>query len=219
MAKANAIVLSSGGLHSLVTAGLGAREFRIGMIHLKDGRAAWKQSLDAFEKQVAHFKPLKHWVVEAGYLRQMALPPELGGMSSSVSGDGQAGLIPLRELQMLSIAAGFALQIRASTILWGVQYDQKNTDALAKNVELLQIMNQLLELMSPEHPMVIKTPLMGLEDQQVLELGHQMGVQFNLSWTCQMAGTTAPCMGCPTCARRIKMFRVAQLSDPLMGKK
>jgi len=219
MAKANAIVLSSGGLHSLVTAGLGNREFRISMVHLKDNRPAAKQAADAFEKQVAHFKPLKSWMVEAGYLRQMALPPEYGASGTSSSSDSQANLIPLRELQLLTVAAGFAQQIRATTILWGVQFDQKATDAIARVVELQQLMNQVLELMSAESPIVIKTPLMGLEDSQVIELGYQMGLSFNLSWTCQMPGTETPCMSCPACAKRIRSFRAAQLTDTLMTKK
>jgi 7-cyano-7-deazaguanine synthase len=218
MAKPNAIVLSSGGLHSLVTAGLAAREFRVGMVHLKDGRPAAKQAADAFERQVAHFKPLKFWTVDAAYLRQMALAPELGTGTSSGS-DSQASLIPLRELQFLSVAAGFAQQIRATAILWGVHHDQRATDALARNVELVQLMNQFLELMHPENPITIKTPLMGLEDAQVLELGFQMGLPFNLAWSCQMPNAGNPCMSCPACAKRIRTFRAAQLADPLISKK
>jgi 7-cyano-7-deazaguanine synthase len=218
MAKSNAIVLSSGGLHSLVTAGLAGREFRISMVHLKDGRPAAKQAADAFERQVAHFKPLKNWMVEAGYLRQMALPPEMGG-ASTTSSDPQASLVPLRELQMLIVAAGFAQQIRATTVMWGVQFDQRATDALARVVEIQQMLNQMLEVMTPENPVVIKTPLMGLEDGQVLELGYQMGLPYHLSWSCQMPTTEAPCMSCPACARRIRAFRAAQLTDPLVMKK
>ena len=63
MAKTTAVVLSSGGLHSLVAAGLASREYRVGMLHLKDGRAAAKQAADAFDRQVAHFKPVKNWSI------------------------------------------------------------------------------------------------------------------------------------------------------------
>jgi 7-cyano-7-deazaguanine synthase len=219
MAKSAAIVLSSGGIHSLVCAGLATREFRVGMLHLKDQRSASKQALDAFERQVGHFKPLKSWIVEAGYLRQMSLPIESAGMVSSTGSDAQAALIPYRELQLLSVAAGFAQQMKASVILWGVQYEQKQPDELARIMELVQVMNQLLEMMVPEAPVMIKTPLMGLEDQQVIELGYQMGLPFQLSWSCQLANHEMPCMSCPACARRIRMFRAAQLADPLVAKK
>jgi 7-cyano-7-deazaguanine synthase len=118
----------------------------------------------------------------------------------------------------LTVAAGFARQIHAAAIFWGIQYEQRAVDALARNVELVQIINQLLELISPEVPIVVKTPLMGLEDQQVVELGYQMGLPFGATWTCQSAVET-PCMSCPACARRIRAFRAAQIADPLVTTK
>ena len=218
MAKAPAGVLSSGGLHSLVAAGLASREYRIGLLHLKDGRASAKQAADAFDRQVAHFKPLKSWCIDASYFRHMSLPPETAGLVSSTGSDAQAAMVPLRELQLLAVAAGFAQQIRATAVFWGIQYEPRATDALARVVELVHVLNQLLEVMSPE-PIVVKTPLMGLEDQQVIELGYQMGLPLNLSWTCQMPNNEVPCMSCPACARRTRAFRAAQLTDPLVVKK
>jgi 7-cyano-7-deazaguanine synthase len=219
MAKAPAIVLSSGGIHSLVVAGLAAREHRIGLLHLRDNRASAKQAADAFDRQVAHFKPLKSWSIDASYLRVMSMPPETAGTVSSTGSDAGAGLIPLRELQFLAVAAGFAQQLHAGVIFWGVQFEQKAADSLARSVEFVHMINQLLETMTPEAPVVVKTPLMGLEDQQVIELGYQMGLPLNLSWSCQMPNNEAPCMSCPACARRIRSFRTAQLADPLVGKK
>ena len=219
MPKAPAIVLSSGGLHSLVIAGLASREYRVGLLHFKDGRASAKQAADAFDRQVAHFKPLRHWSIDASYFRHMSLPPEAAGLVTSTGSDAQAALVPLRDLQFLAIAAGFAQQFRASVILWGVQYEQRAADALARSVEVVHVVNQLLELMAPESPILVKTPLMGLEDQQVIELGYQIGLPFNLCWSCQLPNNENPCMSCPACARRTRAFRAAQLADPLVVKR
>jgi 7-cyano-7-deazaguanine synthase len=219
MPKSLAIVLSSGGLHSLVTAGLAAREHRIAMLHLQDGRASAKQAAAAFDRQVAHFRPLRNWTIDASYFRHMILPPEAAGIVNSTGSDPQAGLVPLRELQFLAIASGFAQQVRASTIFWGIQYEQRAIDALARCVEVVHMFNQFLELLAPDNPIVVKTPLMGLEDAQVIELGYQMGLPLNQSWTCQLPNNETPCMSCPACARRIRAFRAAQLADPLVVKK
>ena len=219
MSKATALVLSSGGLHSLVCCGLASREYRIGMLHLKDQRPTAKQAGDAFDRQVAHFKPIRSWLMDAGYFRQMSLPAESAGMVSTTGSDVQAALVPFREIQFLAAAAGFAQQIKAGTILWGVHREPKVADELAKLMEFVQVMNQMLELMSHESPIVVKAPLLGLEDHQIVELGYQMGLPFNLSWTCQMATNETPCMGCQACVRRIRMFRAAQLADPLVVKK
>jgi 7-cyano-7-deazaguanine synthase len=219
MPKSPAIVLSSGGLHSLVTAGLAAREHRIGMLHLKDGRAPAKQADEAFDRQVAHFKPLRNWTIDASYFRHMIMPPEAAGIVNATGSDAQAGLVPLRELQFLAIAAGFAQQIRANTIFWGIQYEPRAADALARCVEVVHMFNQFLEFLAPDAPIVVKTPIMGLEDGQVIELGYQMGLPLNLSWSCQLPNNENPCMSCPACARRIRAFRAAQLADPLVAKK
>jgi 7-cyano-7-deazaguanine synthase len=218
MPKTSALVLSSGGLHSLVAAGIASREYRIAMLHVKDGRATALKALEAFDKQVAHFKPVKHWIVDSTYMRQMALPPEVAGSVQTTSSDPQGNLIPLRELQLLTIAAGFARQLRADTVIWGVHLDASTPEAVARNIEVVQVLNQLLELVSPDSPVTIKTPLVGLEDQQVIELGYQMAIPLAASWTCQM-DIPNPCMSCPACAWRTRAFRAAQLADPLVTKK
>jgi 7-cyano-7-deazaguanine synthase in queuosine biosynthesis len=217
MPKAPALVLSSGGLHSLVTAGLAGREHRVALLHVQDGRITAKQAAAAFAKQVTHFKPLKAWSLDAPFFRQMSLPPETTSLVHVTGSDQHAGLIPTRDLQFLTLAAGYAKQIHASTIFWGVQFEQKQTEALARNIEIVQIVNGLLEVLFPESPVVVKTPLMGLDDHQVIELGYQIGVPFSASWTCQMA-VDSPCMGCSACARRTRSFRGAQLADPLVTK-
>jgi len=218
MPKPPAIVLSSGGLHSLIVAGLAARENRIAMLHLKDGRPTARQAHAAFQAQAAHFKPIKIWELDGAILNAMRLPPEIAGTITSTSSDPHAALLPFRELQMLIVAAGFARQIRAASIFWGVQFDQKATDALARNIELVQMVNQLLELYGGDPVVSVRTPLMGLEDNQVIELGYQLGVPFAASWTCQ-TDMDSPCQSCPACTRRSRSFRGAQLADPALAKK
>ncbi len=217
MPKALAVVLSSGGLHSLVTLALASREYRVILLHVADGRVTAKQAAAAFEKQAAHFKPMRSWTINASYLRNMSLPPENAGLIHSTGSDPQSNRIPMRDVQLLSIAAGAAKQSRASVILWGIQHEQKQGDLLARNMELVQVYNQLLELSSAEIPLIVKTPLMGLDDHQVVELGFQMAVPFAASWTCQTP-LENPCMSCPACRRQHRAFRVAQLMDPLTQK-
>jgi len=216
--KTLTVVLSSGGLHSLIAAGLASRDCRIAMLHINDGRATAGRALEAFEKQVEYFKPVKSWVIDATYLRQMAMPPEIAGSVHTTSSDPQGNLIPLRELQLLALAAGCARQIRAEAVVWGVQHTTAQEDAMARNIEMVQVINQLLELMVVETPPIIKTPLVGLDDQQVVELGYQMNLPLGASWTCQM-DLANPCMACPACTWRTRAFRTAQLADPLVVKK
>jgi len=219
MAKAPAVVLSSGGLRSLIAAGVAAREQRIALLYLKDDRVSAKQAYSAFEKQVQFFKPIKHWVADVGYFRQMSLPIESAGIVHSTGSDPQAPLVPIRELQMISIACGFARSIKAGSVYWGCQIDQKNPDAMARQIELNQVLNQMMEIYGGDPPIAVKMPLMGLEDQQMIELGYQCNVPYQASWSCQTPGAEKPCMSCSACTRRVRAFRAAQLNDPLIPKK
>lgn len=218
MAKAPAVVLTSGGLRSLVVAGVAAREQRIALLHLKDDRVTQKKNTEAYEQQVQFFKPIKTWIVDVGYLRQMSVSVEAAGLVHSTSSDSQGPLIPMREIQMLTIACGFARSIKAAAVYWGCQIDQKNSDAIARQIELNQVLNQAMEIYAGDPVITIKMPLMGLEDQQMLELGYQCNVPFQASWSCQMPHER-PCMSCPACSRRVRAFRAAQLNDPLVVNK
>ena len=48
MSKAPSLVLSSGGLHSLVAAGLASRDTRIALLHINDGRTPANKAAAAF---------------------------------------------------------------------------------------------------------------------------------------------------------------------------
>lgn len=61
----------------------------------------------------------------------------------------------------------------------------------------------------------IETPLAEMTDQQVIELGGQLGCDFSLTWSCARPGET-PCMACGGCRRRSQAFEKAGVSDPLL---
>jgi 7-cyano-7-deazaguanine synthase len=216
--KSLAVVLCSGGLRSFICATLAARESRIGIIHINDGRGPAPQLLNALDKQTTTLRPAKTWVLDAGYIKQMALAAETMGMITSESSDAMSALNPLRDLQFLSIAAGLARSFKAPTIFWGIHRAPKESESIARIVEATQQFNALLGMLTPDFKMTIKTPLLGLEDRQLIELGQQMGVPFEQTWSCQMT-LDRPCMSCPACAWRIRAFRAAQIADPLIVAK
>jgi len=60
----------------------------------------------------------------------------------------------------------------------------------------------------------IETPLAEMSDQQIIELGDQLGVDWRLAWTCTRPGET-PCMACAGCRRRSQAFDKAGVVDTL----
>ena len=60
----------------------------------------------------------------------------------------------------------------------------------------------------------IKTPLISKSKAQIIRLGAQLGVQFELTWSCYRGGKR-PCGRCDSCHFRAKGFAEAGILDPL----
>ena len=60
----------------------------------------------------------------------------------------------------------------------------------------------------------IKTPLISKSKAQIIRLGAQLGVQFELTWSCYRGGKR-PCGRCDSCHFRAKGFAEAGIPDPL----
>ncbi len=61
----------------------------------------------------------------------------------------------------------------------------------------------------------IETPLIGKSKAQIIKLGRQLGVPFELTWSCYRGGRK-PCGACDSCYYRAKGFREAGLPDPAL---
>jgi 7-cyano-7-deazaguanine synthase len=64
----------------------------------------------------------------------------------------------------------------------------------------------------------IKTPLIKLHKSQIVELGAQLKIPFELSWSCYQDNELA-CGECDSCVLRLRAFREAGLKDPIPYKK
>lgn len=59
----------------------------------------------------------------------------------------------------------------------------------------------------------VETPLLELTDAELIELGMQMDVPFDRSWSCQQ-GSALPCGQCKGCESRRQAFDALGLADP-----
>lgn len=64
----------------------------------------------------------------------------------------------------------------------------------------------------------ILTPLLHKTKRDIVEWGHQLGVPFELTWSCYQGGER-PCGECDSCILRQKGFQEAGLKDPLLTLK
>lgn len=63
-------------------------------------------------------------------------------------------------------------------------------------------------------PIEIKTPLLKLTKKEIVLLASQLGVPFDLTWSCYQGGNS-PCGECDSCLLRKLGFEEARINDPL----
>jgi len=59
----------------------------------------------------------------------------------------------------------------------------------------------------------LRTPLLNMTKQEVIEYGYSMGVDWKSTWSCY-AGGEKHCGECPTCRARKQAFIAAEIPDP-----
>ena len=202
------LVWNSGGMVSLVAmamqeVGGDPDGMRPAVLWIDDGRPHGEVFRAAADRQASHYRIHMFQELALGHLR----------------GSGHEGLaqqstvMPLARVQMLLAAAGMALRIGAGRLIWPVQVGSGFED-VARVTETVVLARQLI---AAEHAQDIEidTPLVEMTDVQLLEVGQQMGVPWELGRSCT-GSTDEPCQQCAGCARRVSAFREANLEDPLL---
>ena len=112
--------------------------------------------------------------------------------------------------QLLLAGLAEARHQQAEAVIWPVSL---NGDAQqgAQATEQSVLCEHLAESESEQTPR-IETPLLEMTDQQVVELGGQLGVDWQLAWTCTRPGEH-PCRACGGCRRRQQAFDKAGIVD------
>lgn len=125
--------------------------------------------------------------------------------------------VPARNTIFLSFALGYAEAIAAERVYIGVNaldysgYPDCRPD-------YIQAMQEVFHLGTKQgregKPISIVTPLINLKKTEIIQLGNQLGVPWELTWSCY-AGTNAACGVCDACRLRLTAFAELGLEDPL----
>jgi len=215
-AAPHALVLSSGGLRSLVALGLVRDEQprpRVTLVYVDDGRPSRRRGADAAARQAQ--------AMGAEETAELSLT-HIHGRGGGRDAEGEPSPV-LGPPQVLLAAVAFARRHRAERVVYPASYGL-DAEPLARATERLMLIEQLAreesaaqetQVEPPASP-TIDTPLFELADHQVIELGAQLGVDFAQTWTCR-EDAPHPCQACRACQRRRHAFDRAGLADPLLG--
>lgn len=124
-------------------------------------------------------------------------------------------------LSLLAAAAqGWVMQMEAAadveasaTIYCGVHADDAARDAYPDcTLEFIGAMANAIQV-GTYGKVRLRAPIVHMEKSRVVRIGHELGVDYSLTWSCYV-GEESHCGQCPTCYARKQAFRDAGLEDP-----
>jgi 7-cyano-7-deazaguanine synthase len=224
MTTPKAVVLLSGGMDSATAAAVALDQgfevyglsFRYGQRHATELEAA---------RRVADRLGLRRLVVLDIDLRafggsaltgDLAVPKDtpLDRIGSSIP----VTYVPARNTIFLSFALGWAETLGASDIFLGANaLDYSGyPDCRPEYIEAFERMANLATRAGVEgRRLRIHTPLISLSKAEIVKLGHRLGVEYGLTWSCyDPAPDGTACGRCEACILRRKGFREAGMTDP-----
>lgn len=211
----SAIVLCSAGLDSAVLVALEARERPVQPVYVSVG-LAWEAGERALLArlipaiQAAHpIAPAAELVVDmrdvypAAHWALRGTPPKYDSPDEEVYLEG-------RNIVLLSKAAVYAARERITRVALGPLAGNPFPDATQ---EFFNAMARALSI-GLDRPIDIVTPLASCSKADVVRLGAQLRVPFELTLSCMNPKEGLHCGQCSKCRERVNGFREAGIIDP-----
>lgn len=214
-----AIILLSGGMDSLVTAGIAASEnSELYFLHASYGQLTQAKELQSFEQIAAHYQARDRKVIDLGWLRN------LGGSRLTDAGFEATDktnakpfpdtYVPFRNPNLICIAVSWAEVVGAESIYLGVVEDDSSgyPDCSKSFIQAMQKTINVARGVS--HPIRLHTPVIDMSKSEIVTLGMSLHAPFELSWSCYFASDQA-CGMCDSCLLRLNAFAKAGFEDPI----
>jgi 7-cyano-7-deazaguanine synthase len=215
-----AVVLVSGGMDSLVTLAIAARDAAPAVLHVTYGQRTAARERRAFRAIADHYGIAQRLEADVGYLAA------IGGSSLTdrrievretgiVPGEAiPDSYVPFRNTHLIAIAVSWGEVIGARKVFIGAVEEDSSGYPDCREA-YFDAMNRLIEAGTrPETRMTVAAPLLHLSKRAIVERGAALGCPFHLSWSCYQAEEAA-CGVCDSCRLRLRAFRDAGIEDPI----
>jgi 7-cyano-7-deazaguanine synthase len=142
-----------------------------------------------------------------------------GRVPEKITKDVPSTYVPARNSIFLAVAFSCAEAVKAESVFIGANaldysgYPDCRPDFIAAFAEA---MRQGTKTGMEGRPIRIMAPLLHLTKKEIVQLGRELGVPFENTWTCYEGGNR-PCGTCDACVLRAKGFYEAGIEDPLVG--
>jgi 7-cyano-7-deazaguanine synthase len=215
------IVLVSGGMDSLVCAGIALKENQeVFFLHMNYGQKTSRRERQSFDSIADHYQiPLeKRKVIDMTFLQQ------IGGSSltdetiqvKTYQGDSSVipdSYVPFRNSIILSLAVSWAEVVGASRLYIGANHEDSPgyPDCRPRYYEAF---NKVIKEGTKAGNIEILTPVISMKKKEIVRTGQKLNVPFELSWSCYKSSEKA-CGECDSCALRLRGFKEAGIKDPI----
>ncbi len=215
------IVLLSGGMDSLVCAGLAIQDYTdVSFLHMNYGQKTSGRERKSFDAIADFYKiPVeKRKIIDMTFLRQ------IGGSSltddsiavKSYQGDSTLipdSYVPFRNSIILSLAVSWAEASGAQRLFIGANFEDSPgyPDCRPSYYEAF---NKVIQEGTKDGQIKILTPVLLMKKRDIVLKGQELKVPWKLSWSCYKSSDKA-CGQCDSCALRLRGFNEAGINDPI----
>ena len=219
-----AVVLVSGGMDSATALAMTIKEGHRVIALTFDYGQRHRRELDAAASIAKHFRVADHRIVgiDLSAIGGSALTDERIRVPEQrrIEEIGRGipiTYVPARNTIFLSYAIGLAEATAAKSIVIAAnQVDYSGyPDCRPEFYKAFQEVARLGTKRGVEGDVIeIRTPLIRMSKADIVRRGDELGVPWELTWSCYLGGVKA-CGVCDSCQLRLKGFREAGVQDPL----
>jgi 7-cyano-7-deazaguanine synthase len=208
-------------MDSCVTAAIAREESgEIAFLHVSYGQRTEARERKAFSDIADHYGVTKRLDVSIEYLAKIggsSLTDEKIEVTEADldSKDVPTSYVPFRNANMLSIAVSWAEAIGGTRIYIGAVAEDSSGYPDCRP-EFYKAFERTIEAgTKPDTHIEIKTPIIHLRKSEIVKKGIELGAPLGLTWSCYRSETLA-CGACDSCALRLRGFREAGETDPIL---
>lgn len=215
------VVLLSGGMDSLVCAGIALQESEeVYFLHVNYGQKTSSKELQSFKNICGHYNipTQRQKIIDGTFLQQIG-GSSLTDQKMEVKDHEQLDTsipntyVPFRNSIILSIAVSWAEVLEANTLYIGANFEDSPGYPDCRP-SYYDAFNKVIKEGTKDGIISIKTPVIRLKKSEIVKKGRDLSVPFELSWSCYRSEGKA-CGKCDSCVLRLRGFKELNIKDPL----
>jgi 7-cyano-7-deazaguanine synthase len=216
--QSRAVVLLSGGMDSCVCAALAARDHDAAAVHISYGQRTEERERQSYLAICRRLQIHDTLAVRNEALRAIggsALTDEAIAVpeAEEVGRNIPVTYVPFRNAHFLAVAVSWAEVLGAEKVYIGaVEPDSSGYPDCRP--AYYKAFNEVVRTGTKEGAIEIVTPLIAMRKHEIVGLGLELGVPFDLTWSCYSREDQA-CGICDSCVLRLRAFAAAGVPDPI----